>query len=80
MLNVTFYGPGGAALATVPMDVPRVGEQVAVEGGAFTVAVVRYYISPGPTARAAILLTPVAAETLSSQHYQELSLAESKNK
>jgi hypothetical protein len=62
------------------MDVPRIGEQVAIEGGGFTVALVRYYISPGPVVRAAVLLTPVAAETVGSQYHQELSLAESKNK
>ena len=76
MLNVTFVAQG-ATMGTVPMDVPRIGEQVAIAGGGFTVVAVRYYVSPG-SASAAVLLTPVAADSVASEHYKQLSVAEPK--
>jgi hypothetical protein len=78
MLNVTFVGPGGA-IGTVAMDVPRIGEQVAISGGGFVVTAVRYYVSPG-SATAAVLMTPVTAESAASEHYRQLSLGEPKHK
>jgi hypothetical protein len=77
MLNVTFVGPGGT-IGTVSMDVPRIGEQVAILGGGFTVTAVRYYVNPG-SASAAVLLTPVAADSVASEHDQQLPLAAPKN-
>jgi hypothetical protein len=74
MLNVWFYGPGGASYGNLSMDVPRIGEQVAIAGGSFTVAVVRYYITAGPVVRVAVLLSPVAASA-ASVHDQQLSQA-----
>ncbi len=75
MLSVTFYGPGGTAIGTVPsMDVPRVGEQVAFQEGVFTVQIVRYYIVPGPVVRVAVALNPITQESTTSQDFQGLSL------
>ena len=47
--------------------------------GGYTVTAVRYYVFPG-SAIAAVLLTPVTAESAASEHYRQLSLHEPKNK
>jgi hypothetical protein len=74
MQVVTFVDTQNQPMGTISMDVPRVGESVAMNGQGFSVTAVRYFIYPGSNAvRAAVLLVPLASSASIQQHYDDLA-------
>jgi len=59
-------------IASYSMDVPRVGELVAVNGQGFSVNSVRYYLYAGGAVRVGVVLVPLAAPQALLKHYDEL--------
>ena len=74
MQTVTFVDTQNQPMGTISMDVPRMGELVALNGQGFSVTAVRYYIYPATNAvRAVVVLVPLASSASIQQHYDELS-------
>jgi hypothetical protein len=58
MQSVVFVDAQNQQLAGANMDVPRIGEQVALGEQMFAVSGVRYFVYPNNVVHVAVLLTP----------------------
>lgn len=74
MQLVTFVDAQSQPLATFNMDVPRVGDSVVLNEQAATVQAVRFFLYPANnTARAVVMLVPLASSDAMLRHYNSLA-------
>lgn len=74
MQLVTFVDAQSTPLATFNMDVPRVGDSVVLNSQAATVQAVRFFLYPqNNTARAVVMLMPLASADTLAEHYSSFA-------